>query len=172
MRPCICPKKGTPSPDWWISAQRRLHRMDLATQNEIRERPMQFVCQGVLPRRFIALLLFAWHGATMAFVEANTAPPADLSSIRGIGPATAQRIVQAREAKPFLHWQDLISRVRGIGTKRAQQLSQGGLRVRGRAYGDQQQWHTITPRKQPPRRPRKLVDPFRPSGEIANSHAE
>lgn len=79
------------------------------------------------------LLGFHWHAN--AFVEANSASIDDLTSIKGIGPATAQRIVEARHQQRFDHWQDFVSRVKGIGEKRARQFSDNGLRVGGIALG-------------------------------------
>lgn len=72
---------------------------------------------------------------TLAALDANQAPPEDLVTIRGIGPATSQRMVEARQAQPFTDWPDLIARVRGIGPATAQRLSDGGLRINGLPYG-------------------------------------
>lgn len=49
--------------------------------------------------------------ATLSVVNINTATEAELISIRGIGPALAQRIIEAR---PFYRQEDLLA-VRGIG---------------------------------------------------------
>ena len=69
-----------------------------------------------------------------AAVEANRASPEDLMAIKGIGPATSQRIVEARSHQPFAHWSDFIQRVQGIGPTRAARLSEQGLRVNGAAF--------------------------------------
>jgi competence protein ComEA len=83
----------------------------------------------------LALLFALWPGArAMAFVEANHAPAADLEAIKGIGPSTRERIVQARRLQPFAHWPDFIQRVPGIGPARAARLSAQGLTVNGQAY--------------------------------------
>lgn len=74
-------------------------------------------------------------GPALAVVDANQAPPEDLVTIRGIGPATSQRMVEARQAQPFTDWPDLIARVRGIGPATARRLSDGGLRINGQPYG-------------------------------------
>lgn len=73
-------------------------------------------------------------GHVYAAVEANRASPEDLMAIKGIGPATSQRIVEARDHQAFTHWNDFIQRVRGIGPTRAARLSEQGLRVNGQPF--------------------------------------
>jgi hypothetical protein len=46
------------------------------------------------------LILMA-GGHAMAAVEANRAPVEDLVAIKGIGPATSRKIVEARQQRPF-----------------------------------------------------------------------
>lgn len=70
-------------------------------------------------------------GSASAAVEANRASPEDLMAIRGIGPATSQRIVEARAERPFASWADFIQRVRGVGPVRAARMSEQGLTVNG-----------------------------------------
>ena len=79
------------------------------------------------------VLALACSGATAA-IEVNQASSDDLESIKGIGPATAQRILQQRQLARFRDWQDFIVRVPGIGEKRAATLSAHGLRVQGQAF--------------------------------------
>ena len=84
---------------------------------------------------FIALLpglLLSF--SALAMVDANRAPPHDLEAIRGIGPSTRERIVQARQSQPFRNWQDFIERVPGIGPATARKLSAQGLTINGQAY--------------------------------------
>jgi competence protein ComEA len=64
----------------------------------------------------------------------NKATVADLDSIKGIGPGTSAKILEARQKSAFKNWEDLISRVPGIGEKRAAKLSSEGLTVQGEAY--------------------------------------
>jgi competence protein ComEA len=82
-----------------------------------------------------ALLLWAavpaW--AQGGEVDANTATRAQLESLPGLGPALVQRLLAAR---PLQDWADLIKRVPGIRAATAKKLSDAGLRVAGRAYGD------------------------------------
>jgi competence protein ComEA len=55
-------------------------------------------------------------------VDANSAPPAVLGALPGIGPVLAGRIVEAREAQPFRTLGDLDRRVKGIGPVKASGL--------------------------------------------------
>lgn len=89
---------------------------------------------GKFLRHTAALLLGLWLPVAHATIEANQASADDLESIKGIGPSTAQRILQQRRARPFGDWGDLILRVPGVGEKRALRLSDQGLRVQGQAY--------------------------------------
>lgn len=73
--------------------------------------------------------------SALALIDANNASANDLESIKGIGPSTRDRILQARQAQPFRHWQDFIERVPGIGPARAQKLSAQGLTIQGQPYG-------------------------------------
>lgn len=61
-------------------------------------------------------------------VDINTADREALTSVKGIGPVTAQTIVAEREANgAFVDAKDLASRVRGIGDKMAKRFSESGL---------------------------------------------
>ena len=102
-------------------------------------------------------------GPAWGFVEVNTASTADLTSIRGLGPSTSQRLVAARQESPFQSWDDLIARVSGIGPATAQRLSTNGLRVQGAPFSaghaDNPQtptdnaavWRPMVPQAVPPR---------------------
>lgn len=76
----------------------------------------------------------AW-GAAPA-VDVNTAPRASLEQLKGIGVAAAERILDERARGPFADWDDFTARIKGMGPRRARQLSDGGLRVNGQAYRD------------------------------------
>lgn len=74
-----------------------------------------------------ALSLFSWQ--THA-VDLNQANMAELRQIKGIGPKTAERIIEERmRAGPFDSLQDLSDRVKGIGPKRLLSLEAAGLKV-------------------------------------------
>jgi uncharacterized protein len=67
-------------------------------------------------------------------VELNTASPALLSYVAGIGPTVAQRIVQHRDAAgPFRSRAELLKKVAGLGPRTYEQAA-GFLRVRGGAH--------------------------------------
>jgi len=63
-------------------------------------------------------------------LDVNAATAEQLESLRGVGPRTAQVILQERErAGPFESLEDLSDRVRGIGRKRLERLQAAGLRA-------------------------------------------
>jgi uncharacterized protein len=67
-------------------------------------------------------------------VELNTASPALLSYVAGIGPTVAQRIVAQRDQEgPFRSRAELLKKVAGLGPKTFEQAA-GFLRVRGGAH--------------------------------------
>jgi competence protein ComEA len=72
--------------------------------------------------------------AAFASVDVNKGTEADLDSIKGIGPATSKQIMAERKKAEFKNWDDLISRVKGLGDKTAAKLSEGGLTVGGASY--------------------------------------
>jgi competence protein ComEA len=67
-------------------------------------------------------------------LEINQANEAELDSIKGMGPAMTRKVLTARADKPFTNWKDLMSRVTGIGKKKAQQFSDQGVLVNGLAF--------------------------------------
>lgn len=87
----------------------------------------------VIQRLFAALLALT-AAAAFAAVDVNNASVADLDSIKGIGPGTSAKILDARKSAKFKDWGDLIERVPGIGDKRAAKLSEQGLTVNGDAF--------------------------------------
>lgn len=91
----------------------------------------------MISRHLKALLgasLFALAVTAQAAVDANTASAADLDAVKGVGPGTSGKIMDARKSAPFKDWSDLIERVGGIGPKSAAKLSANGLTVNGKAY--------------------------------------
>ena len=85
-------------------------------------------------KKIAASLLSLLAAASFAAVDINTATVADLDSIKGIGPSTSTKILDARKTSPFKDWNDLIQRVPGIGGKRAAKLSSEGLTVNGEGF--------------------------------------
>lgn len=65
-------------------------------------------------------------------VDLNTATMEQLRGIRGIGPKTAQIILDERaRGGRYQSFSDLSDRVRGIGPRRAQALQSAGLTIDG-----------------------------------------
>lgn len=62
-------------------------------------------------------------------VDVNTATEAQLDNVKGLGPSSTARILQAREAGPFKDWKDFMARVKGIKLGTARKLSSAGLTV-------------------------------------------
>lgn len=87
----------------------------------------------------ILLCLFLWSSSAVAWaVNVNAATDEQLQQIKGIGPKTAALILEERErGGPFMDFQDLQERVKGIGAKRAQSLQQEGLTIQGGAQAAQ-----------------------------------
>jgi competence protein ComEA len=85
-------------------------------------------------KKALTLLLSLATTLAMAAVDVNTASEADLDSIKGIGPGTSAKMLEARKTAKFKDWSDLIARVSGIGDKRAAKLSAEGLTVNGAKY--------------------------------------
>ncbi|HEY0878527.1 MAG TPA: helix-hairpin-helix domain-containing protein [Zeimonas sp.] len=77
-----------------------------------------------------SVLLGSLAGESHA-LDANTASIDELQTIRGIGPAMAARIVEARRSEPFRDAEDLRGRVRGIGEKNLRKMQDAGLEVGG-----------------------------------------
>lgn len=85
-------------------------------------------------KHWMAMMATAGSLSAHAGIEINQAQEADLDGIRGIGPGTSARILQARREAPFADWPDLIRRVRGIGPASASRLSAEGVTVGGQPF--------------------------------------
>src|SRR6476620_12247810 len=74
--------------------------------------------------------------AAMAFaaVEVNKATPAELDSIKGIGPSMSGKILDERKKGNFKDWNKFIERVKGVGEGNAAKFSADGLTVGGASY--------------------------------------
>jgi len=66
-----------------------------------------------------------------AAVDINKADQAALESLKGVGPAIAERILTERKKGEFKSWADVESRVKGIKGATAGKLSDAGLTVNG-----------------------------------------
>jgi len=82
-------------------------------------------------RHWLAATLALAAAPVWAQLDVNRASAEDLDTLKGIGPALAARIVQARAERPFRDWADLQARVRGLGPTTAARLSDQGLTVGG-----------------------------------------
>ena len=69
-----------------------------------------------------------------AAIDVNQATEAELDGIKGLGPATTEKILRERQKTPFQDWADLIRRVNGVGKGSAARLSAAGLTVGGHAF--------------------------------------
>ena len=85
-------------------------------------------------KKIFAALLALLAAAAFAAVDVNKASQAELESIKGIGPALSQRLLDERKKSAFKDWPDVIERVKGIGSGNAARFSSGGLTVGGTAY--------------------------------------
>lgn len=65
----------------------------------------------------LALLSAPSARTSTAPVDVNTASVAALTTLPGVGPVIAERIVQARARRPFTSAGDLERRVRGVGPR-------------------------------------------------------
>ena len=66
-------------------------------------------------KKFLAALLAFVAAAAIAAVDVNKADAAALDGIKGIGPGIAGKILDERKKGSFKDWDDLITRVQGIG---------------------------------------------------------
>ena len=72
----------------------------------------------------IYLLFFiSFIGQAWAEVNVNTASASELTALKGVGPATAEKIIAYRDANgPFASCSDLIN-VKGIGVKKMESIA-------------------------------------------------
>ena len=79
-------------------------------------------------------MLAASMGFAFAQVDVNKADASALDGVKGIGPAMSKTILDARtKSGDFKDWADFQTRVKGVGEKRAAQLSKAGLQVNGKS---------------------------------------
>lgn len=85
---------------------------------------------------------FAVSGFASAPVEVNTADQSRLESVKGIGPALAERIIAERSKGDFKDWADIETRVKGFGGRNSVKFSQAGLTVGGQPKVDESDFNT------------------------------
>jgi competence protein ComEA len=76
-------------------------------------------------------LVAVWPFLGCWAMDINHASEADLDSLKGVGPATTQRLLAERSKRPFTDWADLMARVKGLRAPTARKLSDQGLTVNG-----------------------------------------
>ena len=74
-------------------------------------------------KKLLAALTMSYAALSFAAVDVNTATPAELDSIKGIGPAMSAKIIKERKKGNFKDWADLKARVKGVGEKNAASFS-------------------------------------------------
>lgn len=82
-------------------------------------------------KKLVCAMALVWASVCGAAVEVNKATVAELDGIKGIGPSMSAKILDERKKSPFKDWADLISRVSGIGDKKAALFSAEGLTING-----------------------------------------
>jgi competence protein ComEA len=85
-------------------------------------------------KKILVILAMLYAAAAFAAVDVNKATAAELDGIKGIGPSTSKAIVDERKKGDFKNWEDLITRVKGIGEGNAAKFSAEGMTVKGEAY--------------------------------------
>ena len=96
-------------------------------------------------KKLFALMLSTSAAWAFAAVDLNRASVAELDSIKGVGPATSARIVEARKQGPFKNWDDFIERVQGVGEGNAARFSKSGVTINGQSF----QPHPTSPAPNP-----------------------
>ncbi len=81
----------------------------------------------------VVVLIFLSVATAFAAVDVNKASQSELNAVSGIGPATAHKILEERKKGNFKDWDDLITRVKGVGKVNGAKMSASGLTVDGKA---------------------------------------
>jgi len=85
-------------------------------------------------KKILAAMLALFAAVAFAAVDANKATQAELEAVKGIGPAIAGKILDERKKGDFKDWQDMVTRVKGVGENNAAKFSTEGLTVNGAAF--------------------------------------
>lgn len=87
----------------------------------------------MLNKILLAVIAFIMTmGVAFAQVDVNKADQAALDGVKGIGPKMSKTIIEERKKNGnFKDWADFEQRVKGIGDKNSDKLSQAGLTVNG-----------------------------------------
>lgn len=81
------------------------------------------------------LLVFGFASLSWAQqLDLNKATEIQLDALKGVGPVLTKELLSERQKAPFKDWNDVTSRVKGIGMQKAGSLSEQGVRVQGAAF--------------------------------------
>lgn len=87
----------------------------------------------MLKKLLLSVIAFVMTmGMAFAQVDVNKADQAALDGVKGVGPKLSKNIIDERKKNgSFKDWADFEKRVKGIGDKNSDKLSQAGLTVNG-----------------------------------------
>ena len=85
-------------------------------------------------KKILAAMLALFAAVAFAAVDANKATQAELEGVKGIGPVLAGKILDERKKGEFKDWQDMVTRVKGVGENNSAKFSTEGLTVNGAAF--------------------------------------
>jgi competence protein ComEA len=85
-------------------------------------------------KKILAAALACFAAAAFASVDINKANQAELEAVKGVGTASAGKMLAERKNGAFKDWSDVMQRVGGIKEAKANKLSAAGLTVNGEAY--------------------------------------
>ena len=83
--------------------------------------------RSIIACGMVALLAFVVVSPLMAEIDVNTASASELQSIKGIGPKTAQKIIDYRDEHGTFNSVNDVTRVKGIGAKTLKKMIASGL---------------------------------------------
>ncbi len=86
-------------------------------------------------KKILAVMVMMYAAVSFAAVDVNKATAAELDSIKGIGPAISAKILdEKKKGGNFKDWNDLVTRVNGVGEGNAAKFSAEGLTVGGASF--------------------------------------
>lgn len=86
-------------------------------------------------KKILAAMVMLYAAVSFAAVDVNKATAAELDSIKGIGPAISAKILdEKKKGGSFKDWNDLVTRVSGVGEGNAAKFSAEGLTVGGASF--------------------------------------
>ena len=86
-------------------------------------------------KKILAAMVMMYAAVSFAAVDVNKATAAELDSIKGIGPGISAKILdEKKKGGNFKDWNDLVTRVNGVGEGNAAKFSAEGLTVGGASF--------------------------------------